>query len=183
MSAHITTDELFLAVTKGPKSLASNRYLHFENCDQCKNLYEEQISVDKALLNLKPVEAPGTISEKVLLTVERMAQKTMPKKKTDWIFLLAVVTLFSIGAWIMFSGKIAQYMPKNVTQIVTDQKEVIQKNQYIDDIKDKLPSINFNFKMPVINNYTFIVMLGLIAALFYFLLDRKLNQYYRVKKT
>lgn len=183
MSKHLTTNEFEQIIGQGPQSLVSNRFLHFENCSQCKNEYEHQLSADKVLKQLKPVSTPKMISEKVIQTVERITHNNMPKKKTDWVFLMAVITLFSIGAWIMFSGKIAQYLPKNVTQIVTGQKQEIQKNTYFDEIKDKVPAIDFSFKLPVLKNSTLMAMLGIIAALFYYMLDRKLSRFYRFKKT
>ncbi|MCB0281158.1 MAG: hypothetical protein H6627_09750 [Calditrichae bacterium] len=183
MSKHLTIDEIQLIISKTPKSLDSNRFLHFENCSQCRTIYNRQILANSILAELKPRTAPEIISQKVIQSVERIAVQGIPKKKTDWVFLLAVVTLFAIGSWLLFSGKIAQYLPQNVTEIVSEQKQVVEENKYLDTVKDMLPSVNIDFKLPDLNQYSFFILMGLIAILFYYFLDRKLNQIYRIRKT
>lgn len=183
MSKHLSQDEIQQIISQNPKNLESNRFLHFENCAYCKSLYHSQMQANIILSQIKPRKAPAVIANKVIQSVELLAKQSIPGKKTDWVFLLAVITLFAIGSWLLFSGKIVQFMPQSVTQIVSEQKQVVEENQYIDTVKELLPKVEFNIKMPGITQYSFIIMMGIISIIFYYLIDRKLNQIYRIRKT
>ena len=182
MNEHLSHDEINMMLVKGKQSLSGSRYMHFENCQACQAEFSMQLYAHKALQSINLKRAPLIISQKVMKKISKIAENSVPKK-TDWVFLIAVVTLFAIGSWVIFSGKIAEYLPGNITTIVNNQTEKVKEYKYIEEVKDILPSFSIDFKLPSENHFSTFILLGILAVLFYYLLDRKFGQLYRIKKT
>jgi hypothetical protein len=178
MSMHLTKDELALIIQKTPSHLASNRFLHYEKCGYCRILYKQQISIHTALVNIKPLKAPASIITNVIRTAGAMSIK-IPKKKTDWLFLVALITLFAIGSWFIFSGSIGESLGQYVSQIMPDIESTDKAPAILKSFTESMKSVDFAFDIFLFNGHTLYLFFGIISFLFYMFLDKKFGQGYK----
>jgi hypothetical protein len=179
MSEHLTADEIILAVSKSPQSLASNRYDHFTGCAKCQNEYISQNTTNTVLSGLKPKSAPAGIVKSVLSQLGQIVPARV-KEKTDWTFLIAIVLLFSIGSWFLFSGKAETYLKQYAPNTVTE-KQIVKDFTIIDSIREFFSDLNI--KMPNLNFGNFYLALGVLAVLFYMIIDKKIARNLKAHKT
>ena len=181
MNEHLNFDEITQAINKSPQGLPAHRYKHFIECRECQLEYKKQSSVDEVLRSAQPKAAPSFIAEKVMKQLGRLSTSKI-KEKTDWVFLISMVLLFSIAAWFLFSGKINSVIKEYAPQITTE-KEKITEPTVIETITDSVSKFEFKFDIPDFNFGNMYLALGFLAILFYMLLDRKLSHHYKVRKT
>ena len=181
MSDHLNFDEIFRIVNKTPESLETGRYAHFMNCKKCQREYKAQLTSDSILKGIKPKTAPASIIKQVFVQLSGM-ESIKIKEKTDWVFLVAIILLFTIGSWFVFSGKAISYLQDYTSQVVPEKQE-IKNLEFLDSIKDKMPDFNFKFEFPDINWGNIYLALGIFVGVFYMLLDRKISHYFKVHKT
>lgn len=181
MSDHLNYDEIIRIVKKDLQSLQTGRYTHYKNCKICQKEYSDQLSTDKVLQGIHPKQAPENIFKGV---INRLSQGNTIKikEKTDWIFLIAILLLFSIGSWFVFSGKAGLYIEQYTPDVVSEN-ENIKGLEIIESFKDWIPEINFNIDLPHINFGNMYLALGIVAILFYMLIDRKISHNFKVRKT
>jgi len=179
MSEHLTFDEIIQVINKSPESLAKNRYVHFKECEICQSECNNQLSADSVLKNIQPKSAPGMVLKNVLNKLEQIVPSKV-KEKTDWTFLIAIVLLFSIGSWFIFSGKVGTYIKQYAPQVVTEQEKV-EDFTIIDSIKEFFSGLSF--ELPDLNFGNFYLAIGILAILFYMLIDRKYSRNFKVHKT
>jgi hypothetical protein len=182
MNNHLNQNELHLAVEEDPKKLPKERYEHFSACSYCREQYNIQRMVHNSLKKLKPVSAPDRISQKVLHNLVSFSKQAIPKKKTDWIFLLALIVLFTIGSWYLFNGKIGTFFVDSAQQIVPENTEFVNhSNEFVQSLWEKINSIDFNLKTGL-NWRTLYVFFGLLAFIFYMILDKKIGHMYKMRR-
>ena len=179
MNEHLTLDEIMQALNKPPESLASNRYMHFKTCEKCQMGYKNQQSADLILKSMRPKPVAGVVLERVLDKIELIVPSKI-KEKTDWTFLIAIVLLFSIGSWFIFSGKAESYIQNYAPQLVTEKEEV---NDFtiIDSIRAFFTGLKVEF--PELDFGNFYLALGIFAILFYMYIDSKISRNFKVHKT
>lgn len=179
MKEHLTFDEIVQVISKSPENLATNRYKHFTECEKCQKECNNQLAADKVLKTINPKPAPSYIVRSVLGKLEQIIPSKV-KEKTDWIFLIAIVLLFSIGSWFLFSGKAGSYIKQYAPQAVTEQ-EYVEDFTIIDSMKDFFSGINF--ELPDFNFGNIYLALGILAILFYMVIDKKISRNFKVHKT
>ncbi len=172
MSMHLNKDELTLIIEKSPQHLSTNRFLHFEKCNNCRKLYKQQIGVHNALLNIAPIKAPASILGNVVKAMGEIPSK-MPTKKTDWMFLFALITLFGIGAWFIFSGSLGESIGQYLPQIVTETESTKIVSEFFKPYKDSIGNINFTFELFKMNGHRLYLFFGFLSFFFYMFLDKK----------
>ena len=180
MSMHLTKDEFALIIQKSPQRLSTNRLLHYEKCSNCRDLYKQQIAVHKTLLNIKPLKAPVSVLNNVMRSVGALSSKT-PNKNTDWVFLFALVTLFAIGAWFIFSGGLGESLVQYVPQIIPDIEITGKTYEIIKSFKESLKSVNFTFHFFKVNGHSLYLFFGALSFLFYMFWDKKFGRNYKFK--
>ena len=179
MSEHLTFDEILQAVNKTPESLVTNRYIHFQECRRCQKEYHNQKSAEKLLKTIRPKPAPISIVQNVRIKLEQIVP-LKGKEKTDWSFLIAIVLLFSIGSWFIFSGKAESYLNQYAPQVISEPEKV-KDFTIIDSITEFFNSISID--LPDFNFVNIYLTFGILAILFYMMIDRKINRNFKVHKT
>jgi hypothetical protein len=183
MTDHLNQNELNLAVEENPQKLPREKYTHFTLCSQCLEQYNIQQMMHISLKKLKPVPAPEKISQKVLNSLISISKQAVPKKKTDWIFLLAMIILFGIGSWYLFNGKVNTILTQYAPQITPEKTELVNNSTKVfQSLKQKINSVEFNFRLTGFNWHAFYVLIGLLAFIFYTVLDKKLSQMYKMRR-
>lgn len=182
MKDHLNYDEMNQIVRKTPESLSRDRYLHFKECEKCQQEYYNQVSVDKVLKDIHPKSAPADILKGVLNKIAGIDSSLRIKEKTDWVFLIAIILLFAIGTWFIFSGKITTYFQEYTPQVIS-QNQNTEKMDIINPLKEEISKINFNFHLPHLSFGNMYLVLGLLAIMFYVLLDKKISSNFKTHKT
>jgi len=182
MSMHLKDYEIEFIVKKSPKNLAVQQYLHFEKCEYCKNLYLQQLDIHNKLGLLKPIKTPAELTEQVIKTISDLSLPIVIKKQTDWSFLLAMIILFSIGSYFLFSGKLQPYLETYLPGNTIEKQQIIEEPSIFDSISNSLTKISFNF-MPELKWHTLYIIFGLIATIVYIVLDRKLTRIYKLRRS
>jgi hypothetical protein len=178
MNEHLTFDEILQAVNKSPQSLAAQRFKHFESCEKCLQAYNSQRTADKILKTTRPQRAPLSITQRVMDTLSA----TKIKEKTDWTFLFAMVLLFSIASWFLFSGKVGSLINTYAPKIITEEVKSIEPGM-MDTIRDSVSSFEINFDLPDLSFGNIYLLFGALAIMFYMLLDKKIGHNFKVRKT
>jgi len=184
MTDHLNQNELQLALEENAKNLPRQRFEHFTSCNYCQEQYNIQYTVHNSLKKIKPVLAPERISQKVLSSIINASRQAMPKKKTDWVFLMALIILSAIGAWYLFNGQISTFITDYVPQIAPEKTVIVNNsNEFIDSLRNKINAMEINVKITGFNWRSLYVLFGFFAFIFYIVLDKKLNQLYKMRRT
>ncbi len=182
MIKHLTKDELSLMIQKEPSNLLASRFLHYEKCKYCRHLYNEQKSINGLLTNLQPKKAPEIIIRSVVRITGKISDN-VPKNKTDWLFLFALITLFIIGAWFLFSsaldGGIEQYLP----QLFSDTERTFKTPEFINSFQESIKGINYSDSLLKINAHLLYMLFGFLSFLLYIYLDKKYGHGFSSKST
>jgi len=180
MSTHLSPDELTLIIQKTPHHLVTNRFLHYEKCSYCQTIYEQQLSVHKTLLNISPLKAPVSIIHNVARNIETFSSKAT-NGKTDWVFFVALIILFGIGAWFLFSGSLGDSLVQYLPQSISKGESINKAPAIVNSIKDSMKGINISFDLFKTNGHGLYVFFGFLSFLFYMILDKKFGHGYRIK--
>jgi hypothetical protein len=181
MRKHLSYDEIARAVKSSPQSLEIGTFKHFKECEKCQEEYKIQLSADKLLKNIHPKPAPLTLLENVVNKLERISPLKI-KEKTDWVFLISMILLFSTVSWFVFSGRISSVI-SHYTQEIIPEKQQLKETQIIKKIKEDVSTIDFKIEFPDFNFGNIYLAIGILAILFYMIIDRKISKNFKVHKT
>ena len=140
-----------------------------------------QRSADRLLNKIHPKPAPQTLLKNVLNKLDQITPVNV-KERTDWVFLISMILLFTTVSWFVFSGKAGKIITHYSQQIIPE-KEQVEEPGIINKIREDVTAIDFSFKFPDFNFGNIYLAVGILAILFYMIIDRKISKNFKVHKT
>lgn len=177
MKSHLSAAEIAELIITGNEDVLSTNNTHLHNCPVCQKVYSDQRAIHNSLLNIAAKKSTVKISQFVMEKLEKVNFVFKPKNKTDWSFLLALVTLFSVGVWILFNGDINTLFGSYFQESISPLTEIKGFNLNFSPLRIDLLSILNIFSMKY-----FYPIIGIIAVMFYTLLEKRLYNFYKFHK-
>jgi len=181
MKEHLSHDEIIRALNSTAQSLDVARLKHLKECEKCQQEYKIQLSTDKLLKKIHPKPAPVILLKNVFYKLERISPVKI-KEKTDWVFLVSMILLFSTVSWFVFSGRVSSLI-SHYTQEIIPEKQQLKETKIINKIKEDVSTIDFKIEFPDFNFGNIYLAIGILAILFYMIVDRKISKNFKVHKT
>jgi len=173
MNRHLTGLEIENLLLRGRSALSDIQAAHLDSCEMCKTLFKEQTTSDQMLQKLVPLKSPVSVYEQILKRIDEQRNNPETDKKKDWFFVFSlgmlVLTLFVV----IFQNPLPEYLTIPLKEITNSFVKSIEP---ITQVFTKQPMPRQNT-----NNLTFpggfyIILIGLISVLFYFIMDNILNK-------
>jgi hypothetical protein len=174
MNKHLNTIEIIAAISGEVEKIDAEKIKHLKNCTQCAGQISMQKKVHSLLFGITPKKSPANIRQDVLHKLSDIS--IFLKPNTDWVFLISLILLFTLGFGIIFYGDISLFPPDIILNFKQNFPQINPQNLF-----SFLPGLfkqNLNFSSKYI--YLFC---GLTSILAYILLDKKLIKIFKFNKS
>jgi hypothetical protein len=179
MNRHLNNDELTQLAQGQQQQISKNSIRHYQDCSFCQTRFARQSSIHNLLMQLKPSSTPENIMENVL-NVVRIESPAQEKEKTDWLFFIALFSLFVVTSWIIFNGGIGAETSLHLFPLFQGHEDIIKLPSFVYTLKDGFKSFISSFSILQNVHLKSYLFWGLFSLIFYLFIDKKFGKANRI---